>query len=148
MSKEYHVCTITGCFRNLDYSWTGVWSVWSQGHKSLTSVFVHFLMQIVQFKTFYFYMQWFEFITRAYFGKLFWTFKYHEKPSAVKFGYKLARVRVLFRVHFVLAKKMFNYVDAHVFSLVYLKLKFHRMPNNKTRLLWCLIFMKTANKRC
>ena len=27
------------------------------------SIFVHFLMQIVQFKTFYFYMQWLEFIT-------------------------------------------------------------------------------------
>ena len=74
-------------------------------------------------------MQWFEFIPRVYFGKLFWTFKYHEKPSSVNFGYKSARVRVLLRAHFVLSKTMFNsYVDAHVFSLVYLQLKFHSMP--------------------
>ena len=82
----------------------------------------------------YFYMQWFEFIPRVYFGKLFWKFKYQEKPSSVKFGYKSARVRVLLRVHFVLNSTLthtyFRWFTCNWSSTVCQKRKC-----NKTRLL-------------
>ena len=103
------------------------------------SIFVHFLMPIVQFKTFHFYMQWFEFIPRVYLGKLFWTFKYHEKPSSVNFGYKSARVRVLLRVHFVLSKTMFNSTLTHTyfrwFTCNWSSTVCQKRKCNKTRLL-------------